>query len=152
MLLNNRFNGTGSIEELLELSPVKDALLREGESETRTGEVKQKTKLCIPSLRGFLVVDISSIVYCEASSNYTNLHFANSTSVCVPKTIYEYEELLKDCNFIRIHRSFMVNPDHIKEYIRGEGGYLILSNNHEVEVSRRKKDILISTMKKKFKW
>jgi two-component system, LytTR family, response regulator len=112
----------------------------------------QKMKLCIPSLKGFQVVEIQDIIYCEASSNYTNFHFTNRPVICASKPIHEYEELLEDCNFIRTHKSFMVNLEHVKEYIRGEGGTLLLSNNHEVEVSRRKKDILMTRMKSYYKF
>lgn len=112
----------------------------------------QKMKLCIPSLKGFQVVEIQDIIYCEASSNYTNFHFTSRPVICASKPIHEYEELLEDCNFIRTHKSFMVNLEHVKEYIRGEGGMLILSNNHEVEVSRRKKDILMTRMKSYYKF
>ncbi len=112
----------------------------------------QKIKLCIPSLKGFQVIEISEIIYCEASSNYTNFHFASRPGICASKPIHEYEELLNDCNLVRIHKSFMVNLEHIKEYIRGEGGSVILSNGHEVEVSRRKKDLLMTRMKEYFKF
>ena len=59
----------------------------------------QKIKLCIPSLKGFQVVEINEIIYCEASSNYTNFHFTNRSSICASKPIHEYEELLADCKF-----------------------------------------------------
>lgn len=112
----------------------------------------QKIKLCIPSLKGFQVIDIPDIIYCEASSNYTNFHFSNRPVICASKPIHEYEELLHDSNFVRIHKSFAVNLQHVKEYIRGEGGSVILSNGHEVEVSRRKKDTLMTRMKEYYKF
>ncbi len=112
----------------------------------------QKMKLCIPSVKGFQVVQIQDIIYCEASSNYTNFHFTNRPTICASKPIHEYEELLEDCNFIRTHKSFLVNLEHVKEYLRGEGGSIILSNNHEVEVSRRKKDMLMTRMKEYYKF
>lgn len=112
----------------------------------------QKMKLCIPSIKGFQVIDIQDIIYCEACSNYTNFHFTNRPVICASKPIHEYEDLLQDCNFIRTHKSFMVNLEHVKEYIRGEGGMIILSNGHEVEVSRRKKDILMARMKAYYKF
>lgn len=112
----------------------------------------QKMKLCIPSLKGFQVVEIQDIIYCVASSNYTNFHFVNRASICASKPIHEYEELLEDCNFVRIHKSFMVNLGHVTEYIRGEGGTVILSNGNELEVSRRKKDLLMTKMKEYYKF
>lgn len=112
----------------------------------------QKMKLCIPSLKGFQVLEIQDIIYCEASSNYTNFHFANRPSICASKPIHEYEELLQDCSFVRIHKSFVVNLEHVTEYIRGEGGVVLMSNGHEVEVSRRKKDLLMTKMKEYYKF
>jgi two-component system, LytTR family, response regulator len=112
----------------------------------------QKLKLCIPSLKGFQVVEIQDIIYCEASSNYTNFHFLNRSVVCASKPIHEYDALLEDCNFIRTHKSFLVNLEHVREYIRGEGGTIILSNNNEVEVSRRKKDMVMTKMKEYYKF
>jgi len=112
----------------------------------------QEAKLCIPSLRGFQVVDLKDILYCEAAGSYTNFYFSNAKSYCSAKPIYEYEEILSDAGFVRIHKSYLVNLLHIKEYVRGEGGVVILSNNAEVEVSRRKKDLFLSRMKEFYKY
>ena len=60
--------------------------------------------------------------------------------------------LLQDSGFLRVHKSFMINMHHIKEYQRGEGGTVVLSNNLEVEVSRRKKDLFITKMKELYKF
>lgn len=111
-----------------------------------------RMKLCIPSLKGFQVISLSEIVYCEASSNYTDFHFVNRPSICTSRPIHEYEALLADASFLRIHKSFLVNLEHIKEYIRGEGGSVMMSNGHEVEVSRRKKDQLMTRMKEYYKF
>jgi two-component system LytT family response regulator len=118
----------------------------------RNKGMTHKIKLCIPSLKGFQVVEISDIIYCEADSNYTNFYFANHTPICASKPIHEYEDLLEDCNFVRIHKSFMVNLEHLKEYARGEGGSVILSNGQEVEVSRRKKELLMTRIKAYYKF
>jgi two-component system LytT family response regulator len=115
-------------------------------------QTPQDMKLCIPSVKGFQVVDLKNILYCEASGSYTNFHFTDKHIVCSAKTIHEYEELLSDAGFVRIHKSYLVNLLHVKEYIRGEGGTVLLSNGAEVEVSRRKKDFFISRMKEYYKY
>ena len=112
----------------------------------------QNMKLCIPSLKGFQVVELADILYAEASGNYTNFHFTNIHLICSSKPIHEYEELLADAGFICIHKSYLVNLLHVKEYLRCEGGSVILSNGKEVEVSRRKKDIFIPRMKEFYKY
>ncbi len=109
-------------------------------------------KLCIPSLKGFQVVELNDILYAESSGNYTNFYFNNQQRICTSKPLHEYEELLADSGFIRVHKSFIVNLVHVKEYIRGEGGTVMLSDGKEIEVSRRKKDLLISKMKEYYKF
>lgn len=112
----------------------------------------QKMRLCIPSLKGFQVIELDDILYAESSGNYTNLYFLNKPMVCTSKPMHEYEKLLEDAGFVRIHKSILVNLLHVKEYLRGEGGSVILSNGHEVEVARRKKDIFLSRMKEFYKF
>jgi two-component system LytT family response regulator len=114
--------------------------------------VPQKMKLCIPSMKGFQVVEIPDIIYCEASSNYTNFYFTNRSMICASKPIHEYETLLEDSNFVRVHKSYVVNLDHVKEYLRGEGGSVVLTGGQEIEVSRRKKELLMRRMKEHFKF
>ena len=112
----------------------------------------QKMKLCIPSLKGFQVIDIQDIIYCEASSNYTNIYFTNRPSICASRPVHEYEELLEDAGFSRIHKSYVVNLEHVKEYLRGEGGSVLLSNGKELEISRRKKEEFLLRMKSFYKY
>lgn len=109
-------------------------------------------KLCVSSVKGFQVVELDDILYAESTGNYTNLYFSNQQMICTSKPMHEYEELLEDSGFIRIHKSLLVNLLHVKEYIRGEGGSVILSNNKEIEVSRRKKDLFLSKMKEFYKF
>ena len=59
---------------------------------------------------------------------------------------------MHDSGFVRVHKSFLINMHHIKEYQRGEGGTVVLSNNLEVEVSRRKNDLFIAKMKELYKF
>jgi len=112
----------------------------------------QKMRLCIPSLKGFQVIELDNVLYAESSGNYTNLYFQNKSMVCTSKPMHEYEKLLEDAGFVRIHKSVLVNLLHVKEYHRGEGGSVVLSNGTEVEVSRRKKDDFISKMKQYYKY
>lgn len=112
----------------------------------------QNMRLCIPSLKGFQVVDLQDILYAEASGNYTNFHFINQHLICTSRSIFRYEELLADAGFVRIHKAYIVNMLHVKEYLRGEGGVVLLSNGKELEVSRRKKETLLMKMKVFYKF
>jgi two-component system, LytTR family, response regulator len=118
----------------------------------RNKEGSQKMKMCIPSIKGFQVVKLSEIIYCEASSNYTLFHFTGRPQIVASKPIHEYEGLLEDCGFVRIHKSFVINLEHVKEYVRGEGGIVVLSNGMDLEVSRRKKELFLGRMKEFYKY
>ena len=115
-------------------------------------QTPKNMRLCIPSVKGFQVVELDEIMYAEASNNYTNFHFTNKRIICTAKSLFEYEELLADSGFVRVHKSFLVNLLHVKEYVRGEGGSIILSDGNRLEVSRRKKDLLMTRMKEFYKY
>ena len=109
-------------------------------------------RLCLPSLKGFIVVKLDDIIYCEAERSYTIFHLDGKRTVMVSKSLIEYDNLLQDTQFIRIHKSFLINLHHVKEYQRGEGGMVIMSDNAEIEVSRRKKEFFMNRMKELYKY
>ena len=104
-------------------------------------------RLCIPSAKGFLIVQLENIIYCEADRSYTVFHCKNHRSIIASRPLAEYDLLLANSGFMRVHKSFLVNVHHIREYHRGEGGTVIMSNGNGVEVSRRKKDIFLQKIK-----
>ena len=108
-------------------------------------------KICIADSKGFQVVDVADVISCEADSCYTIFHMKNNKTIISSRTMAEFEPVLDDKNFFRIHRSFIINIGHVKEYHRGNGGSVIMSNGKEIEVSRRKKDEFILKMKQIFK-
>lgn len=112
----------------------------------------QKMKLCIPSLKGFRVLLIQDIICCTARGNYTYFQLVDQSSLIASRPLNEYEELLSDSCFVRAHKSYLVNLEHVKEYVRGEGGSLLLSDGTEIEVSRRRKEELLQKMKQFYKF
>ena len=83
----------------------------------RNKEGGQKLKMCIPSLKGFQVVKLSEIIYCEASSNYTNFYFTERPLICASKPIHEYETLLEDCGFLLLHKFLFISLIPLMTYI-----------------------------------
>ena len=108
-------------------------------------------RLCLPTMKGFIVLKLEEIIYCEAERSYTVFHLTDGKTVLVSKPLIEYDLLLKDTSFLRIHKSFLINLLHVKEYQRGEGGIVIMSNQAEIEVSRRKKEDFLMKIKEVFK-
>jgi two-component system LytT family response regulator len=109
-------------------------------------------RLCLPTLKGFIVLKLDEIVYCEAERSYTVFHLAGNKTVTVSKSLIEYDTILKDTSFFRIHKSFLINLHHVREYQRGEGGMVIMSDNAEIEVSRRKKEQFLLKVKEIFRY
>ncbi len=109
-------------------------------------------RLCLPTLKGFIVLKLDDVIYCEAERSYTVFHLEGNRTVTVSRPLLEYDEVLKDTSFLRIHKSFLINLNHVKEYHRGEGGTVIMSNNGEIEVSRRKKEQFLLKIKEAFRY
>jgi len=107
-------------------------------------------RLCLPTFKGFIILKLEDIVYCEAQRSYTIFHLINSKTITISKPLFDYERLLTGTTFFRIHKSFLINLFHAKEYIRGDGGTVIMSNGADIEVSRRKKDQFLSKVKESF--
>jgi two-component system LytT family response regulator len=106
----------------------------------------QKYKLALPTGDGLVFVKIDEILYCEAEGNYTQIHLVNGTKHLVSRTLKEYDDMLTDQDFFRIHNSYLINLNMIKNYVRGEGGYVVMSNGKSLDVSRRKKESFLSKL------
>jgi two-component system LytT family response regulator len=109
-------------------------------------------RLCLPTQKGFTIIKLEEIAYCEAQRSYTIFRLINNKSIMVSKPLFDYDRLLSDTTFLRIHKSYLINLLHIKEYTRGEGGTVIMSNGMEIEVSRRRKEQFLVKMKEFFKY
>lgn len=86
------------------------------------------------------VINVDDIIRCESDNYYTYFFFTDGRKLLVSKTLKENEELLAPYNFIRPHKSHLVNLKFIKSYIRQDGGYILMNDGTKIPVSRRKKD------------
>ncbi|HET6723025.1 MAG TPA: LytTR family DNA-binding domain-containing protein [Chitinophagaceae bacterium] len=88
-------------------------------------------------------VNIPDILYCEAQGNYTNVILYDGKKIVASKTLGDFENQLVGKNFFRVHHSYLINMNRVKEFQRYEGGYVVMENNIKLEVSQRKrKDFL----------
>lgn len=97
-------------------------------------------KVAVPTLDSLLFLNTNDIIYCEAEGNYTTIYMVGKRNLVVSKTLGDFEQFLTDSGFCRIHHSFLINMDHIHEYVKGDGGYVKLTEGHHADVSRRKKE------------
>jgi two-component system LytT family response regulator len=103
-------------------------------------------KIAIPTLEGLQMILVESIISCEADSNYTILFLRNKQKITASKTLKEIEELLEGYSFARVHHFWLVNLNEVEKYIKGEGGYLQMSNGTNVDVSRSRKEFLLKKL------
>jgi two-component system, LytTR family, response regulator len=107
---------------------------------------EQADRLVIASLQGFEIIKVGDILYCEGDRNYTTFHLAGREALLSSKTLKEYEMLLDDSVFIRVHQKYLVNINYVKRYLKGRGGTLVMSNGKSIEVSQSKKQQLIDAL------
>jgi two-component system LytT family response regulator len=101
-------------------------------------------KIAVPTFEGFELIPTEEIIYCEANDNYTHFLLKNNKKIIACRILKEIEEQLADfISFIRVHHSYIVNLNEVTKYIRGEGGYLVMSDGTSVNVSRSRKDALM---------
>jgi two-component system LytT family response regulator len=112
-----------------------------------TDKTKSQFKLALPTAGEVYYVSVAEIVRLQAERNYTRIYFSGRPPVVSAKTLKEYEELLDEYGFIRVHKSHLVNITHITRYDRD--GWLQTDDGSRVEVARRKKEYLLRTMKGK---
>ena len=118
----------------------------------RTALPPGEAKLRIPIQQGFEVLLLDDIVFCEAQSSYTKFHLADRKQIVSSKTIKEYEQVLSDSFFVRVHKSYLINMKHVRKYHRGEGGTILMTGDVEIDVAKRKKEYLLRRINEYFKF
>jgi len=98
----------------------------------------------LPTMTGFISVDKSNIVFFKGAGNQTFVYFSDGKKECISALLKECEKLLAHSNFCRIHKSFLINLNHVKEYFKGKDGLVVMSNNEKLSVSRDYKDEFLS--------
>ncbi len=101
-------------------------------------------KITVHTSKGMLFVPIQNILWLESDNNYTTLHLLEGQPIVASRSIGDFEEMLLEYDFYRIHHSAIINLQHLQEYVRGDGGSVILTNGKEIEVSRRRKADLMA--------
>lgn len=101
-------------------------------------------KITVHTAKGMLFVAMINILWIESDNTYTTLYLQEGQPITTSRSIGEFEDMLIEYDFCRIHNSVIINLQHIQEYIRGDGGTIILSNGKELDVSRRRKADLMA--------
>ncbi len=104
---------------------------------------KQSKKVILPVMEGFEIIHVSDIVRCEANDNFTSFHLTNGKKMLICRTLKFYEECLSDFDFVRIHKSHLINLQYVTKYNKGKGGFVTMSDGSQVDVSPNKREEFI---------
>jgi len=104
-------------------------------------------RIALSTSDGIHLFEISDIIRCESEDNYTKFFIKNNKPILISKTLKEYEELLTEHGFERIHQSHLINLAYLKSYIKRDGGYVVMADNSNLPISQRKKERLQELLK-----
>lgn len=155
-----KFSAIDYLLKPLQVDELKDALSRV--TEKRNGvdalskdnllallenvKPRNKKKIAIAEGKGMVILSIDQIVRCEADKNYTNIFLQNGQHILSSKNLKEYEDMLHDEAFYRVHQSHLINLNFIEKLTKEDGAYLILKDGSQIEVSRRRKSELMDRL------
>jgi two-component system LytT family response regulator len=104
--------------------------------------------MSISALDGIYFVNIADIVRFEAEDNYTHIYLKSGERITASKTIKAYEDLLAPFNFYRVHKRHVINLNFMRKFVKGDGGYLVMDDDIQIEVSRRRRPAFMERMKR----
>lgn len=108
----------------------------------------EETKIALPTQTGYVFAKINEIVHCTSDNSYTTFNFIDKSKLMVSKSLKECEELLLPYHFFRTHSRHLINMAYIKEYIKGEGGQVRMTDGCMVDVSRQRKEEFLNQLKR----
>lgn len=107
-----------------------------------------KNKIAIPTTDGLEFIEVSSIIYCNSQSNYTVINTIDNASTIISKTLKDIEKSLEKYSFLRVHQSYLINPNHIKKYSRYDGGFLTMTNDQRIPISQSRRSCVVELFEK----
>lgn len=115
------------------------------EENFKSNEAHQR-KIILKTLENIFLVEVKDIIYAESDECYSRLHMEDGERILTSRPLKEYQELLDDAGFFRVHKSYLINLRHIKRFEKLEGGYIVLTNDQKIPVASRKREELLEML------
>ncbi len=114
----------------------------------KSGLVKNEDigKIVLHTQEKIVSVPYASISYCMSEGNYTTFFFTDGSKLLITKTLKEFDKILSQHGFVRTHQSYLINEAEVKEFVKTEGGYILLKNDSRIPVSVRKRTEVLSIL------
>ena len=157
-----RFSALDYLLKPVDLDDIKEAISRAKEKMTSEGTAFQYEsvltnlqsksgyieRIAVPSSEGVDLYYTKDIICCKAEGSYTSVILTGNRAQVISRNLKDFENLLKGSGFCRVHHSCLINMQHVQKYIKGEGGYVTMSEGHLVDISRRKKEDFLKLLYK----
>jgi two-component system, LytTR family, response regulator len=111
-------------------------------------DIHQKKKMVLKTQENIFLLDLQNIIHFESDGCYTRVYTTEGEPILVSKTLKDYDEMLSGSSFYRVHKSYLINLNHIRRFERQEGGTIVLTGNHKIPVASRKREELIGMFEK----
>jgi two-component system LytT family response regulator len=105
-------------------------------------------KIILRTAESIHLLDVGNIICCDSDNSYTTVHTVEGEKIIVSRTLKDYEEMLTECGFYRVHKSYLINLVHIKRFDRLDGGYIVMTNGLKIPVASRKRDEMLGMLEK----
>ncbi|MBK8340941.1 MAG: response regulator transcription factor [Flavobacteriales bacterium] len=112
------------------------------------GSVVSERQIALPVSDGLVIVHLDDILHLSSDDNYTEVHPRDGKRLVISRPLSEFDQFLEGQGFLRIHQSHLVNRKHVRRYIKGEGGEVVLTDGSHLPVSRRKKQELLEALER----
>jgi two-component system LytT family response regulator len=108
------------------------------------GKISYETKkIPLSTNDGIWMMKVKDIYRIEGEGNYSKFFFTNGETLLISKTLKDYEKILSEYKFERIHKSHLVNLNYITKYYKNEGSYVLMEDGTEITVARNKRERLM---------
>ncbi len=129
-----------SVNKAISNTKVSDHQLENLQKEIKVANI---SKIAIPGNNGVSFIEINDILFAEASNNYTKLILLDKQQHIISKTLKDVQDVLEQQHFLRVHRQFIINLNHVKQFFRGDNMYVVMNNGMQIPVARSQKDKLV---------
>jgi two-component system LytT family response regulator len=120
----------------------------EGKKQELLSDTRKPQRITLTHTGGFSVIEMKDIVRLQADNNYTHVHTINKKAYLVSKPLKVFEDNLKDINFFRVHRSYIINLYHVKEYLREDGGTILLTDDTKIQLPKTRHADFLEAVRK----
>ncbi len=133
------------IEKLVQaVEKVKEKLKQQSQERIEllknTWQEEKISKIALPISEGYLFVELKDIMYLSAEGSYTNIVLRDNRKFIVSRNIKSFEGIFSNHLFFRPHRSYLINLNAVKQFIKQDGGYILMENGDSVSITKEKKD------------